>query len=41
MSFENLNLIEEQIFSHSNIKPEDIEDLSIEICLLELQDFSI
>ena len=38
---ENLNLIEEQIFSHSNIKPEDIDDLSIEKCLLELQDFSI
>ena len=38
---ENLNLIEKQIFFHSNIKPEDIDDLSIEKYLLELQDFSI
>lgn len=37
----NLNLIEKQIFSHSNIKPEDIDDLSIEKYLGELQDFSI
>jgi hypothetical protein len=37
----NLNLIEEQIFSHSNIKPEDINDSSIEKYLGELQDFSI
>ena len=37
----NLNLIEKQIFSHSNIKPEEINDLSIEKYLVELQDFSI
>ena len=38
---ENLNLIEKQIFSHSNIKPEDIDDSSVEKYLLGLQDFSI
>jgi len=37
----NLDLIEKQIFSHSNIKPEDINDESIKNYLEKLQDFSI
>lgn len=37
----NLNLIENQIFSHSNIKPEDINDESVKKYLEKLQDFSI
>lgn len=38
---ENIIKIEKQIFSHSNIKPEDINDKSITPYLEKLQDFSI
>lgn len=37
----NLFEIEKQIFSHTNIKPEDINDESIKIYLEKLRDFSI
>ena len=37
----NLFLIEKQIFSHSKIKPEDVNDESVKNYLEKLQDFSI
>ena len=37
----NIQEVENQIFSHSNIKPEDINDESIAPYLEKLQDFSI
>ena len=37
----NLTEIEKQIFSHLNIKPEEINDESIKNYLEKLQDFSI
>lgn len=38
---ECMNIIEKQIFSHTNIKPEDINDESIAKIIEELKDFEI